>query len=173
MARKIIYIVGGLIVLLVLVAVLLPFFIDANKFKPQIESAAESALGRKVAIGNIRLALFSGGVSVEDIAISEDPKFGSGSFLTAKSVAVGVEMMPLIFSRQLHVTGVTIDQPEVTLLRAPSGEWNFSSSGRERRCLACRFIVFFWLGSRRFRAEDRNQEREAHRGTSGLECQAA
>ena len=42
MARKIIYIVGGLIVLLLLVAVLLPFFIDANKFKPQVESAAES-----------------------------------------------------------------------------------------------------------------------------------
>ncbi|MBZ5699507.1 MAG: AsmA family protein [Acidobacteriia bacterium] len=129
MARKIIYIVSGLIVLLLVVAVLLPFFIDANKFKPQVKSAAESALGRKVAIGNIRLALFSGGVSIEDIAISEDPKFGSGSFLKAKSVAVGVEMMPLIFSRQLHVTGVAIDQPEVTLLRAASGEWNFSTLG--------------------------------------------
>ena len=129
MGRKIIYIVSGLIVLLLLVAVLLPFIFDANKFKPQVESAAESALGRKVAIGNIRLALFSGGVSVEDIAISEDRKFGSGSFLEAKSVAVGVEMMPLIFSRQLHVTGVTIDQPEVTLLRAASGEWNFSTLG--------------------------------------------
>jgi len=129
MGRKIIYIVSGLIVLLLLAAVLLPFIFDANKFKPQVESAAESALGRKVAIGNIRLALFSGGVSVEDIAISEDRKFGSGSFLEAKSVAVGVEMMPLIFSRQLHVTGVTIDQPEVTLLRAASGEWNFSTLG--------------------------------------------
>ena len=111
------------------VALLLPFIIDANKFKPQVESAAESALGRKVAIGNIRLALFSGGVSVEDIAISEDPNFGPGSFLSAKSVAVGVEMMPLIFSRELHVTGVTIDQPEVTLLRSASGEWNFSTLG--------------------------------------------
>jgi AsmA protein len=129
MARKIIYIVGGLIVLLLLVAVLLPFFIDANRFKPQIESAAQSALGRKVAIGNIQLALFSGGVAVADISVSEDPAFGSGAFLKAKSVKVGVEIMPLIFSRQLHVTGVAIDQPEVTLLRAPSSEWNFSSLG--------------------------------------------
>ena len=37
--------------------------------------------------------------------------------------------MPLIFSRQLHVTGIIIDQPNVTLLRAPSGEWNFSTLG--------------------------------------------
>ena len=65
MGRKIIYIVSGLIVVLLLVALLLPFIIDANKFKPQVESAAESALARKVAIGNIRLALFSGGVSVD------------------------------------------------------------------------------------------------------------
>jgi AsmA protein len=129
MARKIIYIVGGLIVLLLLVAVLLPFFIDANRFKPQIESAAQSALGRKVAIGNIQLALFSGGVAVADISVSEDPAFGSGAFLKAKSVEVRVEIMELIFSRQLRVTGVAIDQPEVTLLRAPSGGWNFSSLG--------------------------------------------
>ena len=129
MTRKIIYIVGGLIGLLFLVAVILPFIVDANKFKPQVESAAESALGRKVAVGNLRLALFSGGVSIENIAISEDPKYGTGSFLNAKSVAVGVEMMPLIFSRQLRVTTVTIDQPEVTLLRSSSGEWNFSTLG--------------------------------------------
>jgi AsmA protein len=109
--------------------VLLPFLIDANKFKPQAESAAESALGRKITIGNIRLALFSGGVAIEDIGISEDAKFGSGSFLNAKSVAVGVELMPLIFSRQLNVTAITIDQPEVTLLRSASGEWNFSTLG--------------------------------------------
>jgi AsmA protein len=129
MARKIIYIVGGLIVLFLLVLVLLPFFIDANRFKPQIESAAQTALGRKVSIGNIQLALFSGGVALADISVSEDPTFGSGAFLKAKSVKVGVEIMPLIFSRQLHVTGVAVDQPEVTLLRATSGEWNFSSLG--------------------------------------------
>jgi AsmA protein len=129
MTRKIIYIVSGLIALLLLVAVLLPFLVDANKFKPQVESAAESALGRKVAVGNLRLALFSGGVSIENIAISEDPKYGTGTFLNAKSVAVGVEMMPLIFSRQIRVTTVTIDQPDVTLLRSPSGEWNFSTLG--------------------------------------------
>jgi AsmA protein len=129
MARKIIYIVGGLVVLLVVVVILLPFFIDANKFKPQIESASETALGRKLTIGNIRLALFSGGVAVDDIAISEDVKFATSSFMKAKSITVGVELMPLIFSRELHVTDITIDQPEVTLLRDPSGSWNFSSLG--------------------------------------------
>lgn len=129
MAKKILYIVGGLIALLVVVVLILPFVIDVNQFRPQIESAADTALNRKVSIGNISLSIFSGGVSVQNISVSDDPAFGKDAFLTAKSVDVGVELMPLIFSRTLNVTGVTIKDPEVTLLRSSSGTWNFSSLG--------------------------------------------
>jgi len=40
-----------------------------------------------------------------------------------------VEVMPLIFSKQLNVTGITIDEPQVTLLKNPAGDWNYSSIG--------------------------------------------
>ncbi len=129
MWRKALYIVLGLAGLLVVIAVVLPLVIDANTFKPQIESAAEKALGRKVTLGNIRLAVFSGGVAVDNISVAEDPDFGATPFLTAKSVSIGVELLPLIFSRQIRVTGVTIDQPQLQLLHTPSGKWNFSSLG--------------------------------------------
>lgn len=129
MGRKLLYIAGGLVALLVLAIVILPFVIDVNQFRPQIEAAADSALNRKVSIGNIGLSILSGGVSIQDISVSDDPAFGTGAFLTAKSVTVGVELMPLIFSRALHVTGVSINEPEVTLLRSSSGTWNFSSFG--------------------------------------------
>jgi AsmA protein len=129
MARKIIYVVGGLLVALLLVAAVLPFVIDANRFRPEIESALNSALNRKVDIGNIRLSIFSGGVSVENISISDDPSFNKEPFLKAKSLSVNLELLPLIFSRAIHVTGLTIDEPSVTLLRSPAGNWNFSSLG--------------------------------------------
>lgn len=129
MGRKILYIVGGVIVLLLLAVIILPFVIDVNQFRPQIESAANAALNRKVTIGNIALSILSGGVSVQDISVSDDPAFGTSAFLKAKSVNVGVELMPLIFSRALHVTGLTINEPEVTLLRSSSGTWNFSTLG--------------------------------------------
>jgi AsmA protein len=129
MGRKILYIVGGVIALLLLAVIILPFVIDVNQFRPQIESAADTALNRKVTIGNIALSILSGGVSVQDISVSDDPAFGTSPFLTAKSVTVGVELMPLIFSRALHVTGLTINQPQVTLLRSASGTWNFSTLG--------------------------------------------
>jgi AsmA protein len=129
MARKVIYIVGGIVVLLLLVVILLPFVIDANRFRPEIESSLNSALNRKVDIGNIRLSILSGGVTVENVSISDDPSFNTGPFLKAKSLSVNLELLPLIFSRAIHVTGLTIDQPSVTLLRSPAGTWNFSSLG--------------------------------------------
>jgi AsmA protein len=129
MARKIIYIAGGIVVLLLLVVVLLPFVIDANRFRPEIESSLNSALNRKVDIGNIRLSILSGGVTVENVSISDDPSFGTEPFLKAKSLSVNLELFPLIFSRAIHVTGLTIDQPSVTLLRSQAGTWNFSTLG--------------------------------------------
>lgn len=129
MTRKIVYIAGGLVVLLLIVAALLPFVIDANRFRPEIESSLNTALNRKVDIGNIRLSILSGGVTVENIAISDDPAFNNGPFLKAKSLTVNVEMLPLIFSHAIHITGLTIDEPNATLLRSPAGTWNFSTLG--------------------------------------------
>src|SRR5947209_13450992 len=38
-------------------------------------------------------------------------------------------MVPLIFSKQLNVTGIVLDTPQITLLKASNGTWNFSSVG--------------------------------------------
>src|ERR1700757_3344641 len=129
MARKIIYIAGGIVVVLLLMVILLPFVIDANRFRPEIESSLNSALNRKVDIGNIRLSILSGGVTVENVSISDDPSFGTQPFLKAKSLSVNLELLPLILSRAIHVTGLTIDQPSVTFLRSQAGNWNFSTLG--------------------------------------------
>src|SRR5579871_4687337 len=99
MAKKLIYIVGGIVVLLLLVVAILPFVIDVNQYRPTIESMMNSALGRKVDIGNIRLSIFAGGVSVENLSVTDDPAFSAAPFVKAKSVTIAVEMMPLIFSR--------------------------------------------------------------------------
>jgi AsmA protein len=127
--KKLIYIVGGIVVVLLAAIVILPFVIDANRFRPEIEQLMSAALNRQVTIGNIQLSILSGGVAVDNLSIADDPAFSRDPFLTAKSVTVGVEMAPLIFSRLLHVTGLTIDQPQATLLRTAAGAWNFSTLG--------------------------------------------
>jgi AsmA protein len=82
-----------------------------------------------VKVGNLSLSILSGSVSADNISIAEDPAFGKNAFVTAKSLKVGVELLPLIMSKELHVTDITLDQPEITLLKTADGKWNFSSLG--------------------------------------------
>lgn len=122
-------IVGIIVAVIVVILLVAPFLIPVNSFRPTIEQTASDALGRKVQLGDLSLSLISGSLTAKDLSIGDDPKFSPSPFLTAKSLSVGVEMMPLIFSKTLNVTGITIDEPEVTLLRNPAGQWNYSSIG--------------------------------------------
>jgi AsmA protein len=128
MSRKlrIILVSIGIFILMLLVV---PFLIPVNQFRPGIEEKASAALGRKVRLGNLRLSLFSRSLFAEDLSIGDDPSFSSSPFLTAKSLKVGVELMPLIFSKTLNVTGITIQNPQVMLIRNAADQWNYSSLG--------------------------------------------
>ena len=122
-------IVAIVAVVLIVLVVIVPFLIPVDKFRPTIEEKASQALGRKVELGNLSLSLISGSLSAESISIGDDPKFSSSPFLTAKSLKVGVEIMPLIFSKTLNVTGITVESPQVVLLHNPAGQWNYSTLG--------------------------------------------
>ena len=127
--KKILIIFGIVVAVILVILLALPSLIDVNRFKPNLETDLSTALGRKVQIGNINLALLSGGVTVDNVIISDDPAFSNTPFLQAKELTAGVDLMPLIFSKQLQVRSFTVTDPQVSLLRSPSGTWNFSSMG--------------------------------------------
>jgi len=122
-------IVAIVVAVLIVLVLIVPFLIPVNQFRSTIEQKASAALGRNVEVGNLSLSLFSGGLGADNLSIADDSKFSSAPFLTAKSVKVGVELMPLIFSKTLNVTDVSIDNPQVSLIRDTKGEWNYSSLG--------------------------------------------
>jgi AsmA protein len=122
-------VIGIVVVLLIVIAIALPFLVDVNAFRPKIESTLSSALGRPAKVGNLSLSILSGSVAADQLSIADDPKFSPSPFIQAKSLKVGVELMPLIFSKQLNVTHLVIDQPQMILLRNQAGIWNFSSLG--------------------------------------------
>jgi AsmA protein len=129
MKKKPLMIIGGIVVVLFLLVLALPLFINANQFKPTMETQLAAALGRQVGIGDISLSIFSGGVTVSDVSIADDPAFSKSPFLTTKSLSVGVELLPLIFSKKLEVRSLTVKDPEVNLIHAANGTWNYSSLG--------------------------------------------
>src|SRR5580698_11526910 len=96
------------VVAFIVLLVIAPFLIPVDKFRPTIEEKASQALGRQVQLGSLSLSLITGSLSAENLSIGDDPKFSTSPFLTAKSLKVGVEILPLVFSKTLKVTGITI-----------------------------------------------------------------
>ena len=127
--KRLVRIAGFIAAALVLLVAGVAFFIDANQFRPMLEAELTKAAGRQVKLGDLKLALLSGGVTASDLSVADHPSFSQAPFLRAKSLKIGVELKPLLLSRQLNVTALTVDQPDIVLLQSPSGEWNFSAAG--------------------------------------------
>ena len=127
--RRIVRWAGILVALLLLIMVSIPFWIDANAFRPLLEADLTKALGREVKLGDLKLALLSGAVTANDLSVADDPIFNRTPFVRARSLRLTVELWPLLFSHQLNVTALTIDQPQIALMQSPAGEWNFSRMG--------------------------------------------
>jgi len=117
------------VVLLLLVFLLVPLFVNANTFRPALETQLSAALGRKVTLGNLSFSFFSGSLVADNISIADDPAFSSKPFLQAQSLHIGVEVAPLLFHRQLRVTSFVADSPSINLVHNAHGVWNFSGIG--------------------------------------------
>lgn len=127
--KKALIIAGAVVGLLVLAALAVPLFVDVDHFRPTIQTEMSSALGREVTIGKLEFSWMSGGITAKDISIADDAAFSQSPFVRAKSLDIGVDVMPLIFSRSLRVRTLTIQEAEVSLLKNAAGKWNFSSLG--------------------------------------------
>ncbi len=127
--RTLLIVLGSVVALILVIALCIPLFLNADAFRTRIETALTTSLGRKVTLGNLDLSVLTGNLVAENATIADDPVFSNQPFLQASKVKIGIEMLPLIFSREIHITGFAIDSPKITLLRAPNGSWNYSTIG--------------------------------------------
>src|SRR5277367_1059574 len=117
----------GLAGLFLVALALLPVFVKANTFQPVIEKQLSASLGRTVTLGDLRLPPFSGSLVATNLVVADDPNFSAAPFLTAKELRIGVFLRPLIFSHEVKLRDFEIESPEITVIRAANGTWNFSS----------------------------------------------
>jgi AsmA protein len=122
-------IAAAVVGVVVVAIVAISLFVNVNTFRPLLEQQLTSALGRKVTMGKLSLSVFSSSVVAKDLSIADDPAFGSAPFLTAKSLHIAVDLGPLIFHHKIIVRGLRIDEPQIRLIHADQGVWNFSTLG--------------------------------------------
>ena len=118
------------------------FVVNANTFRPSIETQLTTTFGRSVKLGDLSLSFFSASLIATDLSVADDPNFNAAPFLTAKEIRIGVLLLPMIFSHNVNLQSLQIKSPQITLIRAASGTWNFSSIGRRPASLD--YSRFHW-----------------------------
>ncbi|HXV75955.1 MAG TPA: AsmA family protein, partial [Candidatus Polarisedimenticolaceae bacterium] len=111
----------GLVVVTALLVI--PLFVDVNRYRGVIEARAEQALGREITLGEMGLTLFPRvAVRVDRLTVGGLPG-EAGDLLTAERLRVGARLIPLIRQR-LEVTQIVVVEPRLALVRGGDGRWN-------------------------------------------------
>jgi AsmA protein len=119
-------------VVIILVTILsLPFIVNPNEFKPQIETLVKEKTGRTLTIeGDLKLSIFPWlGVSTGKISLSNAQGFDNPYFAQIQQSEINVKLIPL-FSKQLDVSEIIFKGLRLHLSKNKQGinNWdNFKS----------------------------------------------
>lgn len=117
---------GGLIVAIIAALILIPRFVNVQKYKPQIEQRVADATGRTFSVGeDLRLSLFPwAGVSFSDLKLGSLPGFDEKNFVTVNSFEVRVKLFPLLF-KDIQVKRFLLKGARIVLEKSKDGRANW------------------------------------------------
>jgi len=111
----------------VLIALALPFVVDVNRYRGQIEDTVSARLGRRVSLGPMRLSIVPLGLRIRDLSIAEDQRLDTRRpFVRVRELYVSPRFLPLL-KGQVELHALEVRDPEVELVRTAGGAWNFES----------------------------------------------
>lgn len=124
--------VGGLVGLLILVAVALLLFVDANAYKSQLEMAASDALGMEVHIdGRLGIGFFlSFHVTLSDLHIRNR----GADIASAKEASLEIALLPLLH-KEVRIGRIALKRPRISIERDRDGKFNFEKPEEARGVL--------------------------------------
>ena len=118
-----------IVVVLIAAALIIPHFVNVNKYHEQIQAQLQKRLGRQVTLGDMRLSLIPLSFQVQNAVIGEDKSFNTQRpFAEAEKLAVSVKLLPLLH-KDVEVKSIELVRPHVELIRNAQGTWNFASLG--------------------------------------------
>ena len=117
---------GGLTIFVIAALIIIPFFVDINKFKPEIEKWVAEATGRSFTIGSdLDLSLFPfAGIKFSNLQLGSPQGFKEKEFVTIKEFEVRVKLLPLI-SKEVQVKRFIMNQPRIVLVKNKTGKTNW------------------------------------------------
>src|SRR5271167_2161088 len=108
----------------VLGALLLPPFINVNRYRKRVADTIGRALGREVSVSNIELKLLPRpGLVLSNFVVADDPAYGAEPMLRAATVTAYLRLASL-WGGRLEIGTLALDSPSLNLVRRADGYWN-------------------------------------------------
>ena len=128
--KKVLIGLGIVVVVVVAALAIIPHFLDLNSYRTQIQAKLQQALGRPVDFKDISASLLPPSVKVSNVSVGEDPRFGPGPFATIQQLDVSVKLLPAVEQRCRNPVPLTLERPQIQVVRNKQGEWNYASLGK-------------------------------------------
>ena len=124
--KKVLIGIGGVVVVLIAAAIIIPLFIPVERYKSEITTRTEAATGRQLAIdGPVSLSLFpSIALSAEDVHFANRPGGRAKDMATLDRLRVSVKLLPLL-TGNLQIDGFELVNPVIALEVDKNGVGNW------------------------------------------------
>lgn len=112
---------------LLVVAIVVPPFVNINRFRHSIVQSISAGLDRPVYANAVELTLFPRPAFVlHHLTVAEWPEYGAEPVITAETVTASLRASTL-WHRRVEIASLHFDAPSLNLARDRNGQWNFES----------------------------------------------
>jgi hypothetical protein len=112
------------VVLAILLALVLPPFINVNRYRARVAGAISRALGRDVTVSSLEFKLLPRpGLVLHNFVAADDPSYGAEPMLRADTVTAYLRLTSLWRGR-LEIGTLDLENASLNLVRRPDGHWN-------------------------------------------------
>jgi uncharacterized protein involved in outer membrane biogenesis len=128
--RKLVIAVAAIVVLILVLIFCLPYIIDVNQYRGEIQTQLQNRLHRPVQFGALSLVVFPLRVKAQNVVIGEDPRFQTSvPFARVAEMDISLKLLPLL-TRSIAINSLALKRPQIELIKDAAGVWNFSSLGQ-------------------------------------------
>jgi AsmA protein len=128
--RKVAIVIAIVVAVIAIAAGIFVATFNPNDYRGTVQTKLEQQLDRKVTLGNMELGLFPLRFRVFNLAVADDPKFGTRPFVQTQELSVSVKLLPLL-SKSVQIDSLSLDRPSVELIKNAQGVWNFATLGQK------------------------------------------
>lgn len=115
------------VIVLIVLGLVVPPFVNVGRYKVRIADSMSRALGRTVSFDKLSLRLLpQPGFDFENLVVGDDPAYSAEPMLRAEEVTAYLRLASLWRGR-MEIARLQLTYPSLNLVRRAEGDWNLES----------------------------------------------